>query len=122
MHRKELVAGNLGDHIAARALTHLTSSFSLTFLRPGFHESAERIGDDAVEFSDLEETYAVKDSMSMTTIFREITCALPLVCQINIEVDEAKLNLPDCLHLARRAKANDHPCFLGVTRADPSNF
>jgi hypothetical protein len=79
-HRKELVAGNLGEYIAARTLAHLIGNLSLIVLRPGVHESAERVGDDAVDFSELKRTYSVKDSLSMASILREIIHALPLVC------------------------------------------
>ncbi|KAG1759101.1 P-loop containing nucleoside triphosphate hydrolase protein [Suillus occidentalis] len=75
-YRKELVAGNLGEQITAR-----------------FHESAERIGDDAVDFSDLEETYSVKDSISMTSIFREITYALPLIF-FTLRVVQKQMTIP----------------------------
>lgn len=61
-YRKEVVAGNLGEHIVAR-----------------FRESAEHIGDDAVDFLELEETCSIKDSLSMASILREIIYALPLV-------------------------------------------
>lgn len=79
MHRKELVAGNLGEYIAAQ-----------------FHESAERIGDDAVDFPDLEQTYSVKDSLSMTSIFREITHALPLIV-FTLRIVQKQMSIPVAL-------------------------
>jgi ABC-type multidrug transport system fused ATPase/permease subunit len=62
LHRKELVAGNLGEYISAQ-----------------FHESAERIGDDAVDFSEAAQTCSVKDSLSMASILREVIYILPLI-------------------------------------------
>jgi hypothetical protein len=52
----------------------------LTILKPEFHESAERIGDDAVDFSEAAQTCSVKDSLSMASILREVIYILPLVC------------------------------------------
>lgn len=76
-HRKELVAGNLSEYIAAQ-----------------FHESAARVGDDAVDFSDLlEQTCSVKDSLSMASILREIMHALPLVI-FTLRVMQNKMTIP----------------------------
>lgn len=79
-YRKELVAGNLGEYIIARTSTHLTGSIGLTILGPEFHEIAQRVGDDAVDFSELEKACSVKDSLSMASLLRETLHALPLVC------------------------------------------
>ncbi|KAG2034311.1 P-loop containing nucleoside triphosphate hydrolase protein [Suillus americanus] len=76
LHRKELVAGNLGEYTAAR-----------------FHESAERVGDDAVNFSELEQTWSVKDSLSMTSILREIMHALPLIV-FTLRVVQKQMTIP----------------------------
>jgi len=78
-HRKELVAGNLGEYIAARV-----------------HESAERVGDDAVDFSELKRTYSVKDSLSMASILREIIHALPLII-LTLRVVQKQMTIPHSL-------------------------
>ncbi|KAG0703054.1 P-loop containing nucleoside triphosphate hydrolase protein, partial [Suillus ampliporus] len=61
-HRKELVAGNLGEYITAQ-----------------FHESAQRVGDDAGEFEDLHEAYSLKKHLSIASILREIMHELPRI-------------------------------------------
>ncbi|KAG1889214.1 P-loop containing nucleoside triphosphate hydrolase protein [Suillus subluteus] len=86
-HRKELVAGNLDEYIAARSL-------SLTVSRPGVHEFAERVGDDAVDFSELKETCSVKDSLSMAFILREIIHALPLIILTLRVVQKKQMTIP----------------------------
>ncbi|KAG1825440.1 uncharacterized protein BJ212DRAFT_1314024 [Suillus subaureus] len=75
-HRKELVAGNLSEYVAAR-----------------FHESAERIGDDAVDFSELEHTWSVKDSLSIASILREMMHALPPIF-FTLRIVQKQMTIP----------------------------
>ncbi|KAG2748574.1 P-loop containing nucleoside triphosphate hydrolase protein [Suillus brevipes Sb2] len=78
-YRKELVAGNLGEYIVAR-----------------FHETAQRVGDDAVDFSELEETCSVKDSLSMVSLLRETLHALPLIV-FTLRVVQKSMTIPASL-------------------------
>ncbi|KAG1845091.1 P-loop containing nucleoside triphosphate hydrolase protein [Suillus subalutaceus] len=75
-YRKELVAGNLGECIAAR-----------------FHESSKRVDDDAINVSELEQTCSVKDSLSMSSILREIIHILPLIV-FTLRVVQRQMTIP----------------------------
>ncbi|KAG1725553.1 P-loop containing nucleoside triphosphate hydrolase protein [Suillus paluster] len=61
-HRKELVAGNLGEYVTAQ-----------------FRETAQRVGDDAGEFQELRRAHAVKDRLSIASILREPMRELPQI-------------------------------------------
>ncbi|KAG1809947.1 P-loop containing nucleoside triphosphate hydrolase protein [Suillus plorans] len=61
-HRKELVAGNLGEYITSQ-----------------FHESAQRVGDDAGDFREVCEAYFMKKFPSITSILRETLDELPQI-------------------------------------------
>ncbi|KAG1809949.1 P-loop containing nucleoside triphosphate hydrolase protein [Suillus plorans] len=67
--RKELVAGNLGECIAAQ-----------------FCESSRRIGDDAVDFSEVERIHSC---LNVVSILREMIHTLPQVLGIDPGVEEA---------------------------------
>ncbi|KAG1777296.1 P-loop containing nucleoside triphosphate hydrolase protein [Suillus placidus] len=61
-HRKEVVAGNLGEYVTAQ-----------------FRESAKRVGDDAGEFPELRRAHTIKDRLSITSILREPMRELPQI-------------------------------------------
>ncbi|KAG2364745.1 hypothetical protein BDR07DRAFT_1450146 [Suillus spraguei] len=61
-HRKEVVAGNLGEYVTAQ-----------------FRESAKCVGDDAGEFQELRRAHAVKDRLSIASILREPMRELPQI-------------------------------------------
>ncbi|KAG2157770.1 P-loop containing nucleoside triphosphate hydrolase protein [Suillus bovinus] len=62
LHRQELVAGNLREHISAR-----------------FREASQRIGHDAVNFPDLEECRSFRDCLSISFILQETMYVLPQI-------------------------------------------
>ncbi|KAG1845089.1 hypothetical protein DFJ58DRAFT_730940 [Suillus subalutaceus] len=61
-YRKELVAGNISEYIAAQ-----------------FCEFSQRIGDGAVQFPYLRRILSIKDSLSVVSILRETVHALPQI-------------------------------------------
>lgn len=61
-HRKEIVAGNLGEYVTTQ-----------------FRESAKRVGDDAGEFPELRRAHTIKDRLSIASILREPMRELPQI-------------------------------------------
>ncbi|KAG1829492.1 P-loop containing nucleoside triphosphate hydrolase protein [Suillus variegatus] len=61
-HRKEVVAGNLGEYVTAQ-----------------FRESAKLVGDDAGEFPELRRAHTIKDRLSIASILREPMRELPQI-------------------------------------------
>ncbi|KAG1881164.1 P-loop containing nucleoside triphosphate hydrolase protein [Suillus subluteus] len=61
-HSQELIAGNLSEHISAR-----------------FHESAQRLGKDAAEFSELKRYRSFKECLSIAFILQETMHVLPQI-------------------------------------------
>ncbi|KAJ8595027.1 P-loop containing nucleoside triphosphate hydrolase protein [Rhizopogon salebrosus TDB-379] len=61
-HRKELVAGNLGEYITAQ-----------------FRESAHHVGDNAADFREVLRANAFKDSLSIWSLLREPMNQLPQI-------------------------------------------
>lgn len=61
-HRKELIAGNLGEYIASQ-----------------FRESAERVGDDAVDFDEAYEAHSMKAFPSISSFLYETMHELPQI-------------------------------------------
>ncbi|KAG1845090.1 P-loop containing nucleoside triphosphate hydrolase protein [Suillus subalutaceus] len=59
-HRKELVAGNLGEYITSQ-----------------FCESAHRLGNDASEFGEMYEAHSIKKRLSIASILRATMQELP---------------------------------------------
>jgi hypothetical protein len=51
----------------------------LTLLRPEFRESAQRMGNDAVEFLELKRHRSFKECLSIAFILQEIMHVLPQV-------------------------------------------
>jgi len=61
-HHKELIAGNLGEYIASQ-----------------FRESAERVGDDAVDFDEAYEAHSMKPFPSISSSLYETMHELPQI-------------------------------------------
>ncbi|KAF9242363.1 P-loop containing nucleoside triphosphate hydrolase protein [Melanogaster broomeanus] len=61
-HRKEVVAGNLGEHV-----TKL------------YREAASRVGDDAGDFPEMRRAYVVRDRLTLMSILREPMRELPQI-------------------------------------------
>ncbi|KAG1825435.1 P-loop containing nucleoside triphosphate hydrolase protein [Suillus subaureus] len=61
-HRKELVAGNLGEYITSQ-----------------FCESAQRLGEDAGEFGEMYEAHSIRKRLSIASILRATMHELPQI-------------------------------------------
>jgi hypothetical protein len=61
----------------------------LNLWRPGFHESAQHLGKDAVEFPELKQCRSFKEYLSIAFILQETMHVLPQVRGVDLGVDEA---------------------------------
>ncbi|KAI6011686.1 P-loop containing nucleoside triphosphate hydrolase protein [Pisolithus microcarpus] len=62
LHRKEVVAGNLSEH-----LSHL------------YKDASARVGDDAMDFPEIRRAFLVRDRLTLTSILREPLRELPQI-------------------------------------------
>ncbi|KAG1845086.1 P-loop containing nucleoside triphosphate hydrolase protein [Suillus subalutaceus] len=83
-HRKEVVAGNLGEYVTAQ-----------------FRESAKRVGDDAGEFPELRRAHTIKDRLSIASILREPMRELPQIV-FTLRAVQKPMTIP-LSHLTRSA-------------------
>ncbi|KAG2345399.1 P-loop containing nucleoside triphosphate hydrolase protein [Suillus weaverae] len=79
-HRKELVTGNISEHITAQ-----------------FRESSRHVGNDAIEFLDLDKIRSIQDRLSVTSILRETMHVLPQIL-FTLHVVQEPMTVP--LYLA----------------------
>ncbi|KAI5989752.1 P-loop containing nucleoside triphosphate hydrolase protein [Pisolithus albus] len=62
LHRKEVVAGNLSEH-----LSHL------------YKDASARVGDDAMDFPEIRRAFLVRDRLTLTSVLREPLRELPQI-------------------------------------------
>ncbi|KAI6137034.1 P-loop containing nucleoside triphosphate hydrolase protein [Pisolithus sp. B1] len=62
LHRKEVVAGNLSEH-----LSHL------------YKDASARVGENAMDFPEMQRTFVVRDRLTLTSILREPLRELPQI-------------------------------------------
>jgi hypothetical protein len=87
VHRKELVAGNLGEYISTRMYTCFASQPRFDVSRSEFCESAERVGDDAGDFYELHRADSFKDTFNIWSLLREPMNELPQVLRFDSKID-----------------------------------
>ncbi|KAG2345400.1 hypothetical protein BDR05DRAFT_998534 [Suillus weaverae] len=75
-HRKELVAGNMGEYITSQ-----------------FRESAQRVGDDAGEFEVLHQVHSAKKRLSILPILRDTMHELPQIA-LTLRATQKPMTIP----------------------------
>jgi hypothetical protein len=79
-HRKEVVAGNISEHLTLRERLVLSlPGHILCRLSKGYQQALERIGDNAGDFWETWRSYQAQDKLTVSSLLREPLRQLPQV-------------------------------------------